>query len=82
MKVVGQVSVEILGEMGGYLLADFTFGMQRNSYAFELYVNNAFNKNAALDSFAQCDANVCGLANKYLLPTPPRTIGLQFSQKF
>ncbi|HZF17411.1 MAG TPA: TonB-dependent receptor [Steroidobacteraceae bacterium] len=73
---------EILGKEGGYLLADFTFGIQRDSYAFELFVNNAFDKNATLDSFAQCDAAICGLANKYVLPTPPRTIGLQFSQKF
>lgn len=73
---------EILGKEGGYLLADFTVGIKRNSYAFELYVNNAFNKLGALDSFAQCDANVCGLTNKYVLPTQPRTVGLQFSQKF
>jgi iron complex outermembrane receptor protein len=73
---------DILGQMGGYALFDFAFGVDRGNYGIELFVNNAFDRRAVLDSFAQCDAAVCGLANKYLLPTQPRLIGLKFNQRF
>jgi outer membrane receptor protein involved in Fe transport len=73
---------EILGPLGGYLLADFTFGVENDKYAVELYVNNALDRRGVLDKYAQCDASVCGLANSYVNVTMPRTLGIQFSQKF
>ena len=73
---------DILGQVAAYTLVDFTAGIEKERYAFELFVKNAFDKRAELDRFAQCDAAVCGQANRYVLPAVPRLIGLSFSQKF
>ena len=72
----------ILGAEEAYTLGDLTAGIEKGNYSFELFVNNVFDKRAQVDRYAQCDASVCGLANNYILPAAPRTIGLQFAQKF
>jgi outer membrane receptor protein involved in Fe transport len=72
----------ILGEMPAYFTADFTAGIEKQSWSAELYINNAFDKRAQLDRFAQCDATVCGIEGHYVNVVTPREIGIQFGQKF
>ena len=74
--------VGILGRAPAYTLVDLAAGIAKDSYSFELFVNNAFDKRAQLDRWAQCDASVCGVEGTYITPTMPRTIGLRFGQKF
>ncbi len=73
---------EILGKESAYTLADFSAGLAKGNYTAELFVNNAFDKRAQLDRWAQCDATVCGVGGTYITPSQPRTIGLRFGQKF
>jgi outer membrane receptor protein involved in Fe transport len=72
----------ILGEEPSYTVVDFTAGLKKDNYSAELFINNAFDKRAQLDRWAQCDAAVCGVEGTYITPTIPRTIGLRFGQKF
>ena len=76
------VQRDILGKEPAYTIVDFAAGLARDSYTVELFVNNAFDKRAQLDRWAQCDATVCGTEGTYITPTMPRTIGLRFGQKF
>jgi len=75
------VANTILGDQPSYDIVDFSAGIERGSYSIELFVNNAFDERALLYRYVQCAEEVCG-AQPYLLTTPPRTIGLKFSQKF
>lgn len=72
---------DMLGEQDAYTIADFSAGIARNNYSFDLYVNNAFDERADLFKYAQCTTGVCGF-NPYTVTNQPRTIGLRFSQKF
>ncbi len=71
----------IMGDLPGYTLADFSAGISRDGYSIELLVNNVTDRRTALYRFAQCAEAVCG-GTQYTATTPPRTIGLRFSQKF
>ncbi len=71
-----------LGQEPSYTLADFSFGLNKNSMHYELYINNAFDKRAVLDRFAECDPASCGVIAMYDVPSQPRTIGIKIGQKF
>ena len=73
---------EILGEVAAYTLADFSVGLAKDGYTAELFVNNAFDKRAQVDRWAQCDATICGGGGTYITPSMPRTIGVRFGQRF
>jgi outer membrane receptor protein involved in Fe transport len=72
---------ELLGEQPAYTIVDLSAGIARNSYAVTLYLGNAFDERAELYKFAQCATDVCGV-NPYVVTNQPRTVTLQFSQKF
>lgn len=76
------VQRDILGREQAYTLANFTAGVTRDGYSLELFINNAFDKRAQLDRWAQCDATICGVEGTYITPAVPRTIGLRFGQRF
>jgi len=71
----------LLGEQAAYTIADFSAGLAKNNYSFELYLNNAFDERAELYKYAQCANDVCGV-NPYIITNQPRTVGLKFGQKF
>jgi len=72
---------EAFGKQSGYALANVAGGMERDSYSFELFVNNAFDKRAQLTTFAQCATVACG-SQPYVVVNQPRTVGIKFGQKF
>jgi outer membrane receptor protein involved in Fe transport len=76
------VAREALGQEPSYEIADFSGSLQKNDLTYTLYLNNAFDKRAVLDRFAECDAESCGQINVYSVPNQPRTIGVRFGQKF
>ncbi len=76
------VAAQALGEEPAYAIADLSAGLERNGLTYELYVNNAFDKRAVLDRYAECDVASCGQIAVYDVPNQPRTIGLKFGQKF
>ena len=71
----------ILGELPAYTLTDFTAGIENKTFSVELFVNNLFDERADLDRYAQCDPSTC-FTNNYVNVAPPRTIGIQFGQRF
>ncbi len=76
------VARNALGQEPAYAVGDFSFGLQKNSWHGEVYVNNAFDKRAVLDRYAECDATTCGTVAIYNVPNTPRTVGVKFGQKF
>ena len=72
----------ILGPQPAYALTNVFFGAEHNGMSIELFVKNAFNRNAELYKFSECGTTVCGLGAVYTVVAPPRLVGLQFGQKF
>jgi outer membrane receptor protein involved in Fe transport len=72
---------DVFGEQAAYALTDFTFGVDKDSYSLELFVNNAFDRRAVLYRYAECATATCG-AQPYNVIAQPRTIGIKFGQKF
>ncbi|MDE2304365.1 MAG: TonB-dependent receptor [Gammaproteobacteria bacterium] len=72
----------LLGQEPSYTLADFAFGVAKDSWHAELYVNNAFDKRAVLDRYSECDVATCGSVAIYNVPNQPRTVGVKFGQSF
>jgi outer membrane receptor protein involved in Fe transport len=56
--------------------------MEVKSMHYSIYVNNAFDKRAILNRYAECDVSKCGAIAIYDVPNQPRTIGVKFGQKF
>lgn len=71
----------LLGKNKAFTTFDFTTGLERGSWALELYVKNAFDERGQLGRYAECTPGTCG-SEPYILTTQPRTIGLTWSQKF
>ena len=77
-----QVVSQAFGPEPSYFVADFSAGFDKEGLTTELFINNAFDKRAVLDRFAECDVTSCGAIAIYNVPNPPRMIGLKFGQKF
>ncbi len=77
-----QAAAIALGNEPAYAVADVSAGLERNGLTYELYINNALDKRAVLDRYAECDVTSCGQIAVYNVPNQPRTIGLKFGQKF
>ncbi|HUQ11761.1 MAG TPA: TonB-dependent receptor [Steroidobacteraceae bacterium] len=71
----------ILGDQDGYSIFDFSFGLAKESWEAELFINNVFDDRASLYRYVECDTKICGPI-VYSVVNRPRTIGLKFSQKF
>jgi len=72
----------VLGSIGGYGVANFTFGIDRANYTLDLIVKNAFDVEGGLSRSAECSITVCGKYATYNQIVRPRLIGLQFGQRF
>jgi iron complex outermembrane receptor protein len=72
---------EILGEQEAYQVVDLSFGIARETWSAELFVDNAFDERASLYRYTECDASICG-GIVYSVGLRPRTVGLKFAQKF
>jgi iron complex outermembrane recepter protein len=73
---------DIIGPRPSYGVADFAVGVTLPSLSVELYAANAFDKRAQLTRYTECGPDFCGAIGTYVVPIPPRTIGLRLSQKF
>jgi len=77
---------EVLGDTDAYTLVDLSFGIGRDSWSAELFVDNVFDERAALYRYSECDVTICSNPDEngivYSVFTRPRMIGLKFRQKF
>jgi iron complex outermembrane receptor protein len=76
------LAANALGDEPSYTVFDFSAGIQMNNFHYSVYLNNAFDKRAVLDRYAECDVLLCGAIAKYDVPNQPRTVGVKFGQKF
>jgi outer membrane receptor protein involved in Fe transport len=75
----------LIGSNDPFFTTDLSFGLERETYGVELYVNNVFDERAEIFKFTGCSTEVCanpGNGSVYTVPTQPRTIGLKFHQRF
>ena len=68
-----------LGKLRAYGQADFTAGLERDSWRVELSILNAFDKRG--DQYRYIGCPVCG-DKPYYVVTRPRTIALSFGKSF
>ncbi len=73
-------NVQALGKQPAYSSFDFTGGIEHGHWSAELYLDNAFDKRGEQSRYSACSPTVC--TNTYVWPIRPRSIGLNFSQKF
>ena len=72
----------VFGDVPSSSYLDLSTGIQKNSWAIELYVKNALDEETALGFGSECTPLVCGANQPYGGRYLPRTIGLKFSQEF
>jgi outer membrane receptor protein involved in Fe transport len=72
----------LLGQQPAYALANFSIGVNKDSYSLELLVKNAFDRRASLYRYSECTQATCAPIAVYNAIAVPRLIGLQFGQKF
>lgn len=73
-------NTQVVGIQPAYGLLDLTAGVERDNMHVQLVVTNVADRRAQLTRFVQCTVNVC--EQPYIIPSRPRTISIQFGQKF
>jgi iron complex outermembrane recepter protein len=69
-----------LGELPPYTLVNLAGGVKYNGMQLEVRVENVVNSLGELTRFAACTPTTCNQPN--VIPVQPRTVWLQFGQKF
>ncbi|MFI4869713.1 MAG: TonB-dependent receptor [Steroidobacterales bacterium] len=68
------------GNAPGYASLDLSGGLGHDGWDSELYLKNALDSRAELNRALICGLPSC--SQLYVMPIPPRTIGMTFRQKF
>jgi iron complex outermembrane receptor protein len=69
-----------LGELPPYTLLNLAVGAEINGTHIDVRLNNAINSLGELTRFSACTPTTCN--QPYVIPVQPRTVWLQFGQKF
>ncbi|HEX4150603.1 MAG TPA: TonB-dependent receptor [Steroidobacteraceae bacterium] len=76
----GPAGQQHLGELPPYTLVNLAAGVEHNGLHMEVRLDNTFNVLGELTRFAACTPTSCN--QPYVSPVQPRTVWLQFGQKF
>ena len=85
------VERSLLGNLPAYNSADISAGIQKNSWSVNVYIDNVFDKRAALYKFTECGVTICAAhdvvpqypnGQVYTGFSQPRTFGISFKQDF
>jgi outer membrane receptor protein involved in Fe transport len=76
----GPAGQQHLGELPPYTLVNLAAGVEKNGLAVQVRLDNAINTYGELTRFAACTPTSCN--QPYVSPVQPRTVWLQFGQKF
>jgi outer membrane receptor protein involved in Fe transport len=71
----------ILGDVPSSTVVNSSFGIRKDSYSVELFVQNVTDENAIRAKTAECTFTVCGY-QAHGIRYQPRTVGIRFSQEF
>src|SRR6202167_5972715 len=69
-----------LGELPPYTLVNIATGVEHNGMTAQVRLENVFNNLGELTRFSACTPTTCN--QPYVIPVQPRTVWLQFGQKF
>lgn len=81
----------LVGDLPAYTTLDLSAGYNWNSFKVNVYVNNVFDKRAALYKYTECAEATCAAhgvvpqypnGQVYTVTNQPRTIGVRFTQDF
>jgi outer membrane receptor protein involved in Fe transport len=81
----------LVGDLPAYSTLDLSAGYNWGNFALNFYINNVFDKRAALYKYAECAEATCAAhgvvpqypnGQVYTVTNQPRTIGLRFTQNF
>jgi len=81
----------LLGNMPAYTTFDISAGIKKHGMSLDVYINNVFDTHGQLNRFTECAEAVCAAhdvvpaypnGQVYTVMTPPRTIGVRWSQEF
>ena len=78
---LGDAQADALGNTPGFTTADFSVGGKYDNMTFELFVQNAFNKDGELSRNEECTLADC-LSHYRIYPVKPQLFGVKFGQKF
>jgi len=70
----------VLGTQPGYASVDLSFGLARNAWTTELYVQNMLDRRGEAIRYAACATATCKLVD--VIPIRPRVIGVSFGRRF
>jgi iron complex outermembrane recepter protein len=77
---VGPEGQQHLGELPPYTLLNLAAGVRHNGARLEVRVENVVNTLGELTRFSACTPTTCN--QPYVIPVQPRTVWVQFGQKF
>jgi outer membrane receptor protein involved in Fe transport len=66
--------------MPAYTTYNFSTGAGRNSWTATLSALNLFDSRGEISRYLQCNSSFC--TTPYIIPLKPRTLMLQFGQRF
>ncbi len=72
---------DIIGDTKPFTTFDLSGGTSFGNANLELYVQNVFDKRGELGRLSECGVTYC-FQNYKVYPTPPRSFGVRFGQKF
>jgi outer membrane receptor protein involved in Fe transport len=70
----------VLGPMPAYTSYNISAGLAHNSWSTNLSVSNLFDSDGQVSRYLQCNSAFCNVP--YIIPLKPRTLMLQFGQRF
>jgi outer membrane receptor protein involved in Fe transport len=79
-SVLPTADESVLGPMPAYTTYNVSAGLGRDSWTASLSVSNLFNSDGEVSRYLQCNSQYC--TTPYIIPLRPRTVMLQFGQRF
>jgi iron complex outermembrane recepter protein len=79
-SVLPTVDEGILGPMSAYTTFNLSAGLAHNSWTTTFSISNLFNSDGEVSRYLQCNSAFCNIP--YIIPLKPRTLMLQFGQRF
>lgn len=71
----------LLGNTAGFVTFDFSGGVKKDNWNFDIYIQNAFDGRAALTTNTFCSIDLCSGSSR-TFTVRPQIFGIKFGQKF
>ena len=78
---LNETYAELLGDTSGFTSFDLSFGLKKDGWGAEFFIQNVFDKRGWLTKNTFCQIQVCEHSSR-VYPIKPRFMGIRFGQKF